>query len=167
MSTILITGAATGIGRLSAIALARVGHTVYATMREPEGRNAARAEILRTETAGHDLRVIEDCAHALGSSYRGRAAGTFSIEECWQHNLRVASYSRAILQAERASKSTIEEGVLAGMLHDAGQLVLATNRPERFQAAHVFAERDHAATVQQDGLQRARLRPYILGLRDS
>ena len=59
MSTILITGAATGIGRLSAIALARVGHTVYATMREPEGRNAARAESLRTETAGHDLRVIE------------------------------------------------------------------------------------------------------------
>ncbi|MFN8061924.1 MAG: DegT/DnrJ/EryC1/StrS aminotransferase family protein [Vicinamibacterales bacterium] len=27
--------------------------------------------------ATHGLRVIEDCAHALGSSYRGRAAGTF------------------------------------------------------------------------------------------
>ncbi|MGR3875575.1 SDR family NAD(P)-dependent oxidoreductase [Streptomyces graminifolii] len=47
MSTVLITGAATGIGRLSAIALARAGHTVHATMREPEGRNATRAQSLR------------------------------------------------------------------------------------------------------------------------
>jgi dTDP-4-amino-4,6-dideoxygalactose transaminase len=27
--------------------------------------------------ARHDLRVIEDCAHALGATYRGRAVGTF------------------------------------------------------------------------------------------
>lgn len=59
MSTVLISGAATGIGRLTAIALARAGHTVYATMRDPEGRNAERAQNLREETAGHDLRVLE------------------------------------------------------------------------------------------------------------
>jgi NAD(P)-dependent dehydrogenase (short-subunit alcohol dehydrogenase family) len=59
MSTVLITGAATGIGRLSAIALARAGHTVYATMRDPDGRNAARAESLRAVTSGHDLHVLE------------------------------------------------------------------------------------------------------------
>lgn len=100
------------------------------------------------------------------SQYEGRAAGTFSIEDCWQHNLRVASYSRAILQAERASKSTIEEGVLAGMLHDAGQLVLATNRPERFQAAHVFAERDHAVRADLErrlfGVSHAAVGGYLL-----
>ena len=27
--------------------------------------------------AGHELRVIEDCAHALGATYRGRRVGTF------------------------------------------------------------------------------------------
>ncbi|MEV1011698.1 SDR family oxidoreductase [Streptomyces sp. NPDC049881] len=59
MSTVLITGAATGIGRLTAIALARAGHTVHATMRDPDGRNAARAEDLRAQTAGHDLHVLE------------------------------------------------------------------------------------------------------------
>jgi len=46
MSTILITGSATGIGRVTAEALVEAGHTVYASMREPEGSNAAAASEL-------------------------------------------------------------------------------------------------------------------------
>jgi NADP-dependent 3-hydroxy acid dehydrogenase YdfG len=34
MKIIVITGASSGFGRLSANALAKAGHTVYATMRE-------------------------------------------------------------------------------------------------------------------------------------
>jgi NAD(P)-dependent dehydrogenase (short-subunit alcohol dehydrogenase family) len=37
---IVITGASSGFGRLTANALARAGHTVYASMRETAGRNA-------------------------------------------------------------------------------------------------------------------------------
>jgi NAD(P)-dependent dehydrogenase (short-subunit alcohol dehydrogenase family) len=40
---VLITGASTGFGRLIAETLARHGHTVFATMRNPEGRNAKNA----------------------------------------------------------------------------------------------------------------------------
>jgi NAD(P)-dependent dehydrogenase (short-subunit alcohol dehydrogenase family) len=39
---IVITGASSGFGRLSANALAKAGHTVYASMRETTGRNAAQ-----------------------------------------------------------------------------------------------------------------------------
>jgi NAD(P)-dependent dehydrogenase (short-subunit alcohol dehydrogenase family) len=38
---IVITGASSGFGRLTANALAHAGHTVYASMRETTGRNAA------------------------------------------------------------------------------------------------------------------------------
>ncbi|MEV5177298.1 SDR family NAD(P)-dependent oxidoreductase, partial [Streptomyces flaveolus] len=40
--TIIITGAGSGFGALSARTLAKAGHTVYAAMRDTQGRNASR-----------------------------------------------------------------------------------------------------------------------------
>jgi len=44
---VLITGSSTGFGRLFAETLVRKGHTVYATMRDPRGRNAKNASGIR------------------------------------------------------------------------------------------------------------------------
>ena len=44
---VLITGSSTGFGRLMAETLAHHGHTVFATMRDPAGRNATNAAALR------------------------------------------------------------------------------------------------------------------------
>jgi NAD(P)-dependent dehydrogenase (short-subunit alcohol dehydrogenase family) len=44
---VLITGSSTGFGRLFAGTLARKGHTVFATMRDPAGRNAKNAAEIR------------------------------------------------------------------------------------------------------------------------
>jgi NAD(P)-dependent dehydrogenase (short-subunit alcohol dehydrogenase family) len=45
---VLITGSSTGFGRLFTETLARKGHTVFATMRDPGGRNAKNAAEIRT-----------------------------------------------------------------------------------------------------------------------
>jgi NAD(P)-dependent dehydrogenase (short-subunit alcohol dehydrogenase family) len=60
-SVVLVTGTATKIGRLTAEVLAADGHTVFASMRDPEGRNAAHARTLLAEAARDrtDLRVVE------------------------------------------------------------------------------------------------------------
>jgi NADP-dependent 3-hydroxy acid dehydrogenase YdfG len=41
-SVIVVTGASSGFGALTARELAKAGHTVYAGMRETTGRNAAQ-----------------------------------------------------------------------------------------------------------------------------
>ena len=58
---IVITGASSGFGLLSAKALAHAGHTVYASMRETEGRNAPQvAEVAAyAKENGVDLRTVE------------------------------------------------------------------------------------------------------------
>jgi NAD(P)-dependent dehydrogenase (short-subunit alcohol dehydrogenase family) len=58
---IVITGASSGFGALTARALARAGHIVYASMRETKGRNAPQVAEAAAFAAEHqvDLRTVE------------------------------------------------------------------------------------------------------------
>jgi NAD(P)-dependent dehydrogenase (short-subunit alcohol dehydrogenase family) len=79
---VLISGASTGFGRLIAETLARHGHTVFATMRDPAVRNAANASELRVLAGKESLainvlemdvtdeasveRAVHDCVNKAG-----------------------------------------------------------------------------------------------------
>jgi NAD(P)-dependent dehydrogenase (short-subunit alcohol dehydrogenase family) len=58
---VLITGAATGIGRLTAEALARGGYTVYASMRDVNGRNKDHGDKLAALATAENLslKIVE------------------------------------------------------------------------------------------------------------
>ncbi|MFJ8096923.1 SDR family NAD(P)-dependent oxidoreductase [Streptomyces griseofuscus] len=58
---VLLTGAGTGIAALAAVSLADAGHTVFASMRDPQGRNQPKAEALREAAKGApgSLEVVE------------------------------------------------------------------------------------------------------------
>jgi NAD(P)-dependent dehydrogenase (short-subunit alcohol dehydrogenase family) len=57
----LVTGSSTGFGRLFTQTLARNGHTVFATMRDPAVKNAKNAAILRDYAAkeNYEIHVVE------------------------------------------------------------------------------------------------------------
>ena len=59
--TVLITGTSTGFGRDAAETMAREGHTVFATMRDINGKNQGHASALREQSAQNNwkLHVIE------------------------------------------------------------------------------------------------------------
>jgi NAD(P)-dependent dehydrogenase (short-subunit alcohol dehydrogenase family) len=73
---ILVTGAAAGFGFRIAKTLANAGHTVFATMRDPRGRNASKAEALAASAHGRgkvhilELDVADDgsVAAAVGKA---------------------------------------------------------------------------------------------------
>ena len=61
--TILITGASTGFGYDTAETLTRAGHTVFASMREPQAKNREHAETLRKQgTEVVELDVSSDAS---------------------------------------------------------------------------------------------------------
>jgi NAD(P)-dependent dehydrogenase (short-subunit alcohol dehydrogenase family) len=60
-SVILTTGESSGFGALAARAIAKAGHTVYASTRETAGRNAPQVEAAKQFSIDNrvDLRTIE------------------------------------------------------------------------------------------------------------
>jgi NADP-dependent 3-hydroxy acid dehydrogenase YdfG len=70
---VLVTGSSTGFGRLFAQTLARNGHTVFATMRDPAVKNAANADALRKYGAeeNREIHVVEMDVNDEASVDRG------------------------------------------------------------------------------------------------
>jgi NAD(P)-dependent dehydrogenase (short-subunit alcohol dehydrogenase family) len=149
MSNVLITGTSSGFGFLDAKSLLNQGHTVFATMREPETRNAEAAAALRDaaasskgtlhvleldvtddrsveqavkqaiELAGH-LDVLVNNAGILSGSY----AEAFTIEQfraVFEVNLfGVHRMCRAVLPHMRERK----QGLIINMSSSLGRFVL-------------------------------------------
>jgi NAD(P)-dependent dehydrogenase (short-subunit alcohol dehydrogenase family) len=78
---ILVTGAGTGIGKLSAQSLAEAGHIVYASMRDIAGRNAPRAAELRALAAAKGLELHPLELDVLSQDSADAAAATIVREQ--------------------------------------------------------------------------------------
>ena len=123
---VLITGASSGYGALAARALARAGHTVYASMRQTTGRNAAQvvaaAEYAREH--GVDLRTLEldiasqasaDAAVAAAIAAHGRLdvlvhnAGhmAFGPAEAFAPEQFAQLYDSNVLGAQRVNRAAL------------------------------------------------------------
>lgn len=142
--SILVTGSSTGFGRLFAETLASHGHTVFATMRDPQGRNSANAAALESTKGIHVVemdvtdessvnRAVDSCLKQAGrldvviNNAGYGAVGLF--EACTTEQVRdifdtnffgSVRVNRAVLPSMRRQRS----GLLLHISSGAGRVVL-------------------------------------------
>jgi NAD(P)-dependent dehydrogenase (short-subunit alcohol dehydrogenase family) len=95
MSNIVVTGSSTGIGQATAVSLARAGHTVFATMRNPD----AKGPLL--ELAGEDASRIH--VHALDVD------SNESVENCLSTILEMNPIDALVNNAGVGGGGSVEE----------------------------------------------------------
>jgi putative nucleotidyltransferase with HDIG domain len=91
----------------------------------------------------------------------------FSPEPVWQHSVQVGEFTRAIALGETKNAKTAEAAFTAGLLHDVGKLVLASNVPEmyetvlRLKASKKISQRE--AEMEALGTTHAEVGACLLG----
>ncbi|GJL56110.1 MAG: signal transduction protein [Nitrospirales bacterium] len=97
-----------------------------------------------------------------------QAIAGFSVEALWEHSIQTGEYARRIAQAEGLDNSLIADTLTAGMLHDVGALLLASQLPDQFTAAIELSNTQHislhVAEQQIMSASHAELGGYLLGL---
>lgn len=91
----------------------------------------------------------------------------FSVEALWKHSWITGVLARRLCEFEEADRATTDAAFIAGLLHDAGKLVLATNHAERFQEIIRLAQKTKSPLWEQEHrayqTSHAELGGYLLG----
>jgi HD-like signal output (HDOD) protein len=90
------------------------------------------------------------------------------MDSLWRHSIRVGACAKAVCKKERLEERTVDEAVLAGMLHDVGKLVLAAGVPEQYGKALSLATDKRITHEKAEnevlGTTHAEVGGYLLGL---
>jgi HD-like signal output (HDOD) protein len=92
----------------------------------------------------------------------------FSMSALWTHSIAASAIARQIAAMEHADRLVVDDAGVAGLLHDSGRLVLATNLPEQFDQAKALATDQRiplwAAEREVFGETHAAVGAYLLAL---
>ncbi|MFB3908493.1 MAG: HDOD domain-containing protein [Candidatus Eisenbacteria bacterium] len=90
------------------------------------------------------------------------------LDRIWQHGVRTGALARAICETEGQDARIAEESLSAGLIHDAGRLVLAVNLSGTYRAILDRAHREGLPLAQAEraelGVTHAEVGAYLIGL---
>ncbi len=100
------------------------------------------------------------------SSFAPERSAGISLPNLWDHAMNVAVFAKKIVRLETGDNKMGDDAFLAGMLHDAGKLVFASNFPEKYSRALESAQGAQSVETEMDafGLNHADVGAYLLGL---
>jgi putative nucleotidyltransferase with HDIG domain len=92
----------------------------------------------------------------------------FNIEDLFNHSMSVSCYAQAIVKNEKLERDLISYSLMAGILHDIGKLILATNFQQPYR--QVLSEAQNSGLnvwdleYQAFGTSHAEIGAYLMGL---
>jgi HD-like signal output (HDOD) protein/CheY-like chemotaxis protein len=107
------------------------------------------------------------CLQVFNKIERTRQTG-FSMEQLWEHSSAVAKKARDIVLAQTADGRLASDAFTAGLLHDMGRIILASNLTKEYTAVVAAARQKscslHEEELAQLGVTHAQVGAYLLGL---
>lgn len=123
---------------------------------------AEAAELLGLETIKVLVLSVEIFSQLDQNKLRG-----LSVESLWNHSMTTGVFAKTIAIQEKLGQALVEDAFMAGVLHDAGKLVLAANLPDKYQQVLTLAQNGWAvyeAERQVLGVTHAEVGGYLLAL---
>jgi putative nucleotidyltransferase with HDIG domain len=102
------------------------------------------------------------------SEFNQKEYSWFNIDAIFNHSISVSTYAKAIVKCEQMHQDLINYSLMAGLLHDLGKLILATNFKDTYRQVltesrnsdHKLWELEHETF----GTSHAEIGAYLMGL---
>ncbi len=107
------------------------------------------------------------CLQVFGQNDTAKQSG-ISLDQLWNHSLTVAKFAREITRLQTGNVLLANEAFTAGLLHDVGRIVIASNLPVEY-AGIVKSAKDlkqplHVQEAAQFGVDHHAVGGYHMGL---
>lgn len=92
----------------------------------------------------------------------------FTADKVWKHCLRVGALAKRITELEFNNQQLADESLTAGLFHDLGKLLMATNLPDEYNGAQTLAKKQNLPLWEIEkeifGATHGETGAYLLGL---
>jgi putative nucleotidyltransferase with HDIG domain len=102
------------------------------------------------------------------SEFSQKKFSWFNIDELFNHSMSVSCYAQAIVKNEKMDRDLISNSLMAGILHDLGKLILATNFPKPYREVLTATQNSGHnlwdLEYETFGTSHAEIGAYLMGL---
>ncbi|MGD9065799.1 MAG: response regulator [Desulfobacterales bacterium] len=102
------------------------------------------------------------------SEFNQKSFAWFNIDELFDHCLAVSLYAKTIVKNENLDQGLINNSMMAGLLHDIGKLILATNFEKSYRQVLAAAQDNGKKLLDLEydafGTSHAEIGAYLMGL---
>jgi putative nucleotidyltransferase with HDIG domain len=102
------------------------------------------------------------------SEFNRKSFSWFNIDDLFNHSLAVSVYAKTLIKNENPDQGLINNSMMAGLLHDLGKLILATNFEEAYRQVLDKAQGGDRNLLDIEyetfGTSHAEIGAYLMGL---